>query len=221
MKTHVLLIGGFDKARALAVSLIKKGYRVSAINNTVEDCKILTEIPKLTVYYGDGTKPLVLEDADAYNVDIAIALTDFDEDNLVACQLCKKKFKIKKTVSLIADPKKIEFFYSMGVDSVVSAISAIANVIEQQAFLDEMSTLVPIGEGQISLAQVSIPATAPIVNKKLMEINLPKDVIVGCILRHEHSIVPHGNTQVLAGDILVLLSANKKEMAAIKELTGR
>ena len=190
MKTRIFLIGGFQKTKFLAKSLLKKGYHVTAINKDTEKCVAMAEIENLTVFNGDGTKPFVLEDADAYNADIAIALTEYDADNLVICELCKKKFHIKKTVALISDPKKTEFFYRMGIDSVVCAITAVANIIEQQTFLDEMATLVPIGEGRVSIAQIPIAATAPAVGKKLWEINLPKGVIVGCVLRGEQSIVP-------------------------------
>lgn len=221
MKTRIFLIGGFQKTKFLAKSLLKKGYHVTAINKDAEKCLAMAEIENLTVFNGDGTKPFVLEDADAYNADIAIALTEYDADNLVICELCKKKFHIKKTVALISDPKKTEFFYRMGIDSVVCAITAVANIIEQQTFLDEMATLVPIGEGRVSIAQIPIAATAPAVGKKLWEINLPKEVIVGCVLRGEQSIVPQGDTRILTGDVLVLISSNKQQMAAIKELTGR
>lgn len=221
MKTKVLLVGGRSKAKSLATSLIKKGYQVTVINDTYEDCLKLAEIDKLTVINGDGTRPFVLEDASAGDADIAIALTSKDEDNLVICELCKKRFHVKKTVALLTDPKKTDFFYRMGIDSVVCAITAITGIIEQQAFVDKIATLVPIGEGRVSIAEVPIPGTAPAVGKKLWEINLPKQVIIGCILRGDTTMVPRGDTRILAGDMLVLISSDKQEMAAIKELTGR
>ncbi|MDL2301107.1 TrkA family potassium uptake protein [Lachnospiraceae bacterium OttesenSCG-928-D06] len=221
MKLRIFLIGGLSKARSLALSLIKKGYRVTAINKDKDACHALAEIEKLQVYIGDGTTPGALGDANIFNADIAIALTDYDYDNLVICELCKKKFQVKKTVALITDPKKTEFFHRMGIDSVVCAITAVANIIEQEAFLDEIATLVPIGEGRVSIAQVPITAKAPVVDKKLSEINLSKDVIIGCVLRGEQSIVPRGDTRILAGDMLLLISSNHQEMEAIKELTGR
>lgn len=221
MKTKVLLVGGRSKAKSLATSLIRKGYRVTVINDKYDDCLKLAEIDKLTVINGDGTKPFILEDAGARSADIAIALTSKDEDNLVICELCKKQFHIKKTVALVSDPKKTEFFYAMGIDSVVCAIAAITGIIEQQAFVDKMATLVPIGEGRVSIAEVPIMSTAPVIGKKLWEINLPKQVIIGCILRGEETMVPRGDTRILSGDMLVLISSDKQEMAAIKELTGR
>ena len=221
MKTKVLLVGGRSKAKSLAISLINKGYQVTVINDTLEDCVKLSEIDRLTVIHGDGTRPFVLEDASAQDADIAIAMTAKDEDNLVICELCKKKFQVKKTVALLTDPKKTDFFYKMGIDSVVCAITAITGIIEQQAFVDKITTLNPIGEGRVNIAEVPIPGTSPAVGKKLWEINLPKEVIVGCILRGDTTMVPRGDTRILSGDMLVLISSDKQEMAAILELTGR
>ncbi|GLB29752.1 TRK system potassium uptake protein TrkA [Lacrimispora amygdalina] len=221
MKTKVLLVGGRSKAKSLAASLINKGYQVTVINDTLEDCVKLSEIDRLTVIHGDGTRPFVLEDANAGDADIAIAMTAKDEDNLVICELCKKKFQVKKTVALLTDPKKTDFFYKMGIDSVVCAITAITGIIEQQAFVDKITTLIPIGEGRVNIAEVPIPDTSPAVGKKLWEIDLPKEVIVGCILRGDTTMVPRGDTRILSGDMLVLISSDKQEMAAIQELTGR
>jgi trk system potassium uptake protein TrkA len=221
MKKQILLVGGRSKAKSLALSLLNKGYRVTIINDNYEDCIKLAEMKNLDVINGDGSKPFVLEDANASNADIVIALTSKDEDNLVICELCKKKFGIKKTVALVNDPKKTEFFYKMGIDSVVCAITAVTNIIEQQAFLDEMSNVIPIGEGRIQIAEVPIPGSSPIVGKKLWEINLPKEVIIGCVLRGNSTMIPRGDTRILAGDLLVLISDTKHEMEAIKELTGR
>lgn len=221
MKNNILLIGGFHKTNALANSLISKGYSVTIINDNYKNCMQLAENNKLRVIHGDGTKPYVLEDAEAYDNEIAIALTQYDEQNLVICQLCKKKFGIRKTVSLVNDPKKTNFFYKMGIDSVVCAISTITGIIEQQAFIDEIATVLPLTQGNISIAEVPILQSAPSVGKKIWEINLPKEVIIGCILRGENSMIPRGDTELLAGDILVLISSKRNQISAIKELTGR
>jgi len=221
MKTKILLVGGIDKTKALATSLIKKGYLVSALNSNLNDCKILSDIPKLDVYYGDGTDPYALESAYVSSMDIVIALTRKDEDNLVICQLCKKKYNVHKTVLLLSDINKMEFFQKMGVDSVVCAISTITNIIEQQAIVDKIANVIPIGEGRVQIAEVSIPQGAPSIDKKLWELSLPKEVVIGCILRKEEAMIPRGDTRILEGDTLVVISSNGKEIDAIKELTGR
>ena len=217
----ILLIGGRSKAKSLAASLVAQGYRVIAINDSREDCMMLAELKGLSAYCGDGTKPYVLDEAGAAECDIAIALTSQDEDNLVACQLCKKKFNVKKTVSLVSDPKKTDFFRQMGVDSVVCAISAVTSIIQQQAFIDEMINIIPVGYGRVQIVEVHIPSHAPSAGKKLWEIELPKEVIVGCVLRGDQTLIPRGDTRIHEGDTLVVISGNGQEMAAIHTLTGR
>ena len=220
MKGNVLLVGGKSKAKSLAQSLLKKGYRVTIINRDLSDCEKLAENEKLTVIHGDGTKPYVLEDAGAGNMELVIALTPRDEDNLVICELCKMKFRVSKTLSLLSDPQKADFFYKMGMDSVVCAISAVTSIIEQQAFMEEMAKAIPIGEGRVQLLEVPITETDPAAQKQVWEIALPKEVIIGCILRRDQTLIPRGDTRILAGDILVLISGNEQEKIAILELKG-
>jgi trk system potassium uptake protein TrkA len=220
MKKQAVLIGSFNRARALAKSLNSKGYDVTIIYNNYEKCKILAEMEEVTVIYGEETKPFVLEDANIKDAEIAIALTSKDEDNLVICELCKKKFNVKKTISVLNDPLKTDFFYKMGVDSVICEVNAITNIIEQQAIYEGFVTMIPTGEGRISIVEVPILLSSPAVGKKLWEINLPKDVIIACIIRGEESMIPRGDTRILSGDKLILISANKQEIHAIKELTG-
>ena len=217
----ILLIGGKSKAKLMAVSLLEQGYQVTAINNTYEDCLKLAEIKGLAVIYGDGTKPYILEEAGAADFDIAIALTSKDADNLVACQLCKKMYSIKKTVSLVGDPYKTEFFYKMGIDSVVCAVSAVTGIIQQQAFIDEMTNVLPLGTGRVQIVEVRIQEEAPAAGKKLWELTLPSEGIVGCILRGDTTVIPKGNTRILAGDTLVVITSSGQEMEMIKALTGR
>ena len=221
MKTSVLLIGGFDMAKALAVSLLKKGYKVTAVYPDYEGCKMLADIDGLHVINGDGTKPYILDEANASSMDIAIALTEKDADNLVICELCKKKFGIRKTVCTIKNGENTAFFRAMGIDAVVCATNAITSIIERQAFVDEMARLIPIEEGRLSIAEIPISENAPVVGKKLMEINLPQEVIIGCIMRQDTNIIPRGDTMILAGDVLIVLSSAKQEVTAIQALTGR
>lgn len=220
-RTNVLLIGGRSKARSMAISLLEQGYQVTAINSNYEDCMKLAEINGLNVIHGNGTKPHILDEAGAAACDIAITLTSKDTDNLVACQLCKKQFSVRKTVSLVADPKKTDFFTQMGVDSVVCAIYAVTGIIQQQALIDDISTIIPAGKGRVQIVEVQIPGESPAAGKKLWEITLPKEAIVGCVLRSDATLIPRGDTRILAGDTLVVITGNGQELNTIHALTGR
>jgi trk system potassium uptake protein TrkA len=59
------------------------------------------------------------------------------------------------------------------------------------------------------------------VDKQLWEIDLPSEVIIGCILRGDEALVPRGNSRISMGDTLVLIAGQQQEIPAIKALTGR
>lgn len=220
MKNKILLIGGYRKTKTLAKSLLKKGYKVTVINDDHEQCNSLAEIDGIKVIHGDGTLPSVLSDAGAKSSQIAIALTSKDEDNLVACQLCKNRFGVKKTISLVGNPNKTQFFLKMGVDSAICAMEKITAIIEQQATVDKIKNIAAIAEGNIIISQIKIEPEFPAVEKTLREIQLPLQIIIGCILRAERSVIPHGNTVIHAGDTLILIAENGALEKAITVITG-
>ncbi|HZW49076.1 MAG TPA: NAD-binding protein [Bacillota bacterium] len=217
---RALLIGGLRKAQILAHFLIEKGYSVTAVNLNYQDCLKLTEIDYLFVVNGDGTKPCVLQQANVTDADIAIALTPKDEDNLVICEMCKRVFHAKKTVSIVNDSKNVDFFNRIGIDSVICSNGAVTDMIKKQVAVNESATLIPVIEGRINVVKVDVLPASPVTGKKIWEICLPNEVTIGCILRNEESLIPRGDTRILAGDILLLISSNHQEAAAIKILTG-
>ena len=220
-KNSILIIGGFHEARSLANSLLKKDYHVTVVNKNYEDCEKLAEIDKLNVIYGDGSKKLILEDADAASCQVAITLTGSDETNLIICEMCKKFFHVEKTVSMLSDPSKTDFFYQMGIDRVVCALNMITNIMEENALMDEMMKMIPLEEGRLHIAETAILHHSSLIGKKLWELNLPKEIIIGCILRGDQSLIPRGDTSIKEGDILLMITSDKQKLNAVKELTKR
>ena len=216
-KKKILLVGSFSEVRSLANSLISKNFKVTIINNNYEECEKLAENDKLTVIYGDGSKKFILEEAKAGDHQIAIALTPSDETNLVICEMCKKYFDVKKTVCLLNDPSKTDFYYKMGIDRVVCALNMITNIMEEQALMDEMTRRISVDEGRIHVLEIPVPKDSKIAGRKLWELNLPKEVIIGCILRNDQSLIPRGDSRINEGDILLIITSDEKKLREIKE----
>lgn len=83
-----------------------------------------------------------------------------------------------------------------------------------------MASIIPIGKGRVQIIEVQITDNAPAAGKKLWEITLPQESIVGCILRSDTTIIPRGDTRILGGDTLVILTGNGQELNAVRALTG-
>ena len=220
VKDRIIIVGGRSKARTLAISLLAQGHSVTVVNSVAEDCRMLAAVDGLNVIHGDGTKPYILDEAGAGSADIIIAMSPRDEDNLIACQLGKKLYGIGKTVAMVGSPDKVDILRPLGVDHPICAVRAVAKLIEQQAFLEEMKGMVSFEDGRVNIVEVEMDEGCPAVRKKLRDIVLPDSVIIGALLRGSITIIPRGETRLLPGDRLIILSAGGREIEAVRILRG-
>ena len=220
MKKKIIIIGGRTQSRSLAESLLLKNHYVTIVSDEVGFCERLSTIKGLHVFRGDGRLARVLEDADIFKYDIAITMYEHDADNLVTCELCKKVYGVKKTVSLLSDVKRKPLFDAMGVDSVICATSMIAGSLEQQPFSDQLNRIVPTTDARIRISEITVAEGAKISGMKLKDIPLPNQAIIGCLIRNEEVIVPYGATKIVAGDSLLLITDAEHEDEATKVIAG-
>jgi len=69
-----------------------------------------------------------------------------------------------------------------------------------------------------SLNVITIPKDSNIVNKQIVELNLPKTSIISFIKRNGKYLIPNGSTKILAGDKLFILVENKETLQEIYDL---
>ncbi|MDK2918639.1 MAG: trk/ktr system potassium uptake protein [Candidatus Petromonas sp.] len=218
---NIIIVGGGKKVHFLTKSFISKGYRVTIVNNDKDYCKKLARMHDANIVYGDGTKPYILEDAGIAYSHMVIALTPKDPDNLVICQIAEKIYKIKRTFAVVNDPKNIDIFKKLGIDTVISTSDIISSLIEQKVSIDDITNLIPIEEGKIAIMEMEMNIDYPIIDKKLSEITLPKDAIVGCIIRGNNTVIPRGDTIIQRGDRLIVLSLAAAQPDVLKSIRGR
>jgi len=130
---NIIIVGGGKLGYYLAKTLAPEKHHLVLIEEDLNLCKkIVDELSEkgVQVIHGDGTDINYLKDAGIEHTDILIAVTGFDENNLVACQIAKKYFDVRRTIARVNNPKNINVFKQLGVDSVVSSTALIADIIE-------------------------------------------------------------------------------------------
>ncbi|MEW9124793.1 MAG: NAD-binding protein [Thermotaleaceae bacterium] len=218
---NIIIVGGGKQVHFLTKSFISKGYTVTIINNDEEYCKKLARMHRATIVHGDGTKPYILEDAGAAYADIVIALTLNDPDNLVICQVADKIFKVRKTFSMVNDPKNIEIFKKLGVNNVISTSDIISSFIEQKLSIEDITNLIPIEEGKVAAMEIEIGENFPVIGQKLSDIDFPKEAVVGCITRNGDAVIPRGDTMIEFGDKMVILCLPIVQSEVLRTIRGR
>lgn len=140
---NIVMVGGRKKIDFLAQSLLAKGHNITMIHDDECYCKFLARTHDAPVICGDGTKPYLLEDANIEGADIVIALTPKDADNLVICQLARKVYGVKRVFATVSNPKNVEVFKKLGINTVISATYIVAGIIEQMASINEVADFIP------------------------------------------------------------------------------
>lgn len=218
---NILIVGGWKKADFLLKSLLLKKHKVTVIHDNYDYCKFLSRTHDAPIICGDGSKPYILEEANIKNSDIVIAMTPKDSDNLVICQLAKKIYGTKRTFTTVSNPKNVDVFRKLGIDTVISATNVVAGIIEQIATVNEISNFIPLEGGKIGVLEIVVKENYPICNKNLMDIKFSEEAIIGCIMRGVNSIIPKGKTKILAEDKLIILSPPEVQKDVIKLVVGR
>ena len=217
---HILIVGGGELVYFLCRTFTAKGYRVTIINRDRDECEKLASRVQGTVVHGDGTLPSTLEDAGAYTVDVAVAVTPNDEDNLVVCQLADLHFDVPRILSLVNDPDNEEVFRKLGVTVAFSTARVLSSLIEQTAGFEDIVHLSPVGQGNVNVTEVALPDDSPALNVPLRELDLPADALLAYLVRDGEPVVCRGDTVLQPGDRVILITLPASHGRALRSLTG-
>ncbi len=205
---RICIIGGGKVGYYLAKTLLEHGHEPTVIELNAQLCSHIADSLDLHVICGDGTFVEVLESAELSECGALVAVTGQDENNLVACQLAKQVFGVKRTVARVNNPKNSAIVKQLGVDIAVSATDNLSRLIEREVETVAIQQVLSLAGGTASLTEITIADDFPHNGQTLAELPVPADVIVISVTRSGELIIPRGNTQILAGDRVLVLAQN-------------
>jgi len=203
---RVLVVGGGRIGECVARRLASKGIATKIIVPERERGEHLAQVlDRVVVLHGEGMNQRLLLEEGVRDVDMFIAASDDDEDNVLTALLAKR-LGARRVVSLVDTTEYIPLASTIGVDVVLSpmlaAVSAILQFVRQGKILS-VSTL---REALVEAIEFIAMETSEIVGKSLRDVSFPKGVLVGSIVRGSEVIIPTGDTKVEAGDRVILFA---------------
>lgn len=217
---RIIAIGGGKLTYFLAKQFTSKGYNVTIVNRNATEATMLARKLKATAIVGDGSSLKTLQDAGAYQADVVLGLTPYDQDNLIACQMAQKHYGVTRTIALVNDPENREVFEQLGVSVAFSATEIIANLIEQRTGFEEVRNVLPVAEGSVNVTELVLSDNTFAVGKQLGTLELPVGTLIACILRDGALIVPDGSVQLRSRDRLILVAQPEYYGQLVRVLTG-
>lgn len=217
---YIIVAGGGKVGRYLTEVLVNEGYEVLLIERMKAKVEQYTEQLGGVVVQGDACEAQVLADAGASRADLIIAVTGDDEDNLVICQMAKRKFKTVRAIARVNNPKNERIFKHLGIDATVSPTEVILNMIAQQIPSHSLWHLTHLRNSNLEMIDALLGPNSPVVNKALSSLKLPLDTSIVLVVRDGKTLVPRGDLVFQLQDEVIAIVARPSEADVRALLVG-
>jgi trk system potassium uptake protein TrkA len=214
---RTVIMGGTRLAELTADEMTHAGLSVVVIDQDPSRCRYLaSRHPNALVVCGDPTDPEVVAELDLGPKDAVLGLTGWDEVNMLGCLVAKAtgagvaiaRFNRISYVSLLA---------GLGIDAAVSSRLMAASAILRFVRQGQVERVATFSDTDAEAIEIEVAPGSKACNRTLLELKLPKGVIVGGISRNGTTFVPDGSTVVRAGDHIIFFSLSRdiQESAAL------
>ncbi len=213
----VVIAGGGKVGYYVAKTLIEDGIDVSIIEKDRATCERISDGLDIPVICDDGTTVEAQLSAGTVNADVFIAVTGSDEDNIVAGQIAKRKFKVERVIGRANDPKNVEAMKLLGIDIAVSSTQIITNLIEMEVDT-EVRLVATLNKGEAGIIDlIAHPEFNP-ERLPLSKIELPRDCIIVAVVHDDQMLIPRGNTVIYPGDHITAIAGKGSVRRALKKI---
>ncbi|NMA52580.1 MAG: Trk system potassium transporter TrkA [Peptococcaceae bacterium] len=217
----VIIIGAGKVGYSMAQLLSAENHDVTIIEQNPQRVQILEDNLDVRVIAGSGSSTSVLESAGIHKADMLLAITQYDELNMVACMLAKR-YGAKTTVARVRNPEYIEikdFSLNelMGIDLIINPEHVTAMEIAEIVKFPEALNVNYFANGKIQLLVLELEPDSPLVDKviKSLATSLPYNII--SIVRNHTTLVPSGNDVLKTGDHIHLM-ARTSDMKSVEKM---
>jgi len=204
---RIFILGGGDTALMLAELLEKKGVDVIKIIEKKQGrCDIVaSRLDKSICLHGDGTSQDLLKEENIQDADYFVAVTNDEEANILSALLAKE-LGAKKAISLINKADYNHLVPIIGIDGVMNPRRASIGKILHFIRKGKVISATPLGDEKVEAVEFIALETSDITNTPLKDIDFPKGTIIGAIIRDDELIIPKGDSVILPGDHVILVT---------------
>ena len=215
----ILIIGGGNVGLHLAKLLeTSEGLRTKIIEkDKIRAEQIASELSSSIVICGDPLDEKILKEANIEEVETVFALTEDDEDNIMACVLAEKYTPSKRTIAIINKQNYNILQDSLKIDDLVDPRMATVSTIMKHVHMGTIDTVYSLLDGQYEFLEAKILESSDLVNKSIKDSNIPEEVRIGAIVRQDKVMMPSSKFIFEKDDIVIVLS-NREQLKEVEDI---
>lgn len=205
---NVIFMGG-GKTAARAVRMLPEYMHAKIIEQDPTRCEELNNIldEDTLVINGDGRDIGLLQEEGIRNTQAFVSLTSNAETNILAC-LTAKRMGVRKTVAAVENFDYVCTAESLDIGTIINKKAVAASHIYQMMLDANVENIRFLMSINADVAEFVPSPDAKITRKVVRELNLPRGVTIGGLVRNGEGMLVSGNTQIEAGDSVVVFCYN-------------
>lgn len=230
---RVMIAGGGKVGLRLARRL-QGSLRLKLIEPQATRCEYLTTQldSDVLVLHGDATDEDLLEREQVQDVDLFIALTNDDEDNIMACLLAKR-MGARRVLALINRRAYADLVQGTQIDIALSPAQTVIGELLAHVRRGDVEAVVSLRRGAAEALEAVARGdrrTSRVVGRRVDEIKLPPGAQIGAIVRggepaepgglagERHVVIPHHDTVIQRDDHVIVFVPRKRQVREVEKL---
>ena len=204
---NVIFFGGSRIARKAATEMAGE-KNIKIIERDRDVCRLLSEkVPNALIINADGSDMEVLKEEGIQDADAFVAVTESSEANIFAC-LAAKRFGVHKTIAEVENLDYIPMAEGLDIGTVLNKKTIAASYIYQMLLDASVRGVHNLTSADAEIVEFVAKEGSTITRHKVKDLNLPDDANLGGIVRAGEGVLVNGDTQVMAGDLVVVFCKN-------------
>ena len=210
VKNVIIMGGGKTAVRA---ALTTPDYMdVKIIEQKAERCEKLNQLlseSSTMVIHGDGRDLSLLQEEGIRSTQAFVSLTGNAETNILAC-LSAKKLGVRKTVAMVENLDYVGMAESLDIGTIINKKTVCASHIFQMMLRADVRNMRSLMLVDSDVAEFVAADGSRVTRRPVKDLGLPFGVTIGGLVRGDKGILVNGNTQIEAGDSVMVFCHEHK-----------
>ncbi len=220
---NILIVGLGEVGSYLAKVLSTEGHAVTVVDPDLQRMRRTADLLDVNAVHGDGSRPDVLDRADAHQADLVLAVSNDDKVNMLTC-LFGKRMGAKRTVLRLRDTsaeRRSRTFFRKNLlyDLLLSLDDLAAEELVKTVRQRQSIGVDNFAEGRVQLRRFVLEAEGPFTGSLVKDLKIPSGMLITAIDRDHEVLVPGGSDDLRAGDEVFVLG-EPKALAAFEKKLG-
>jgi trk system potassium uptake protein TrkA len=217
---RVMIAGGGNIGQRLARAL-EADYSVRVIEHNKRRCEVLAaRLDRALVLNGDATDEELLEQENIAEMDLFVAVTNDDENNIMS-SLLARRMGARRVVALINRRSYVDLLQSGQIDIAISPAQATIGKLLAHVRRGDVVAVHSLRRGAAEALEAVVHGdrdSCRLTGRRVDEVELPAGATIGALVRGDKVLMAHHDTRIEAEDHVIVFVTDKKTLPRVEKL---